>query len=110
MTRRTRIIVGSTIAVLVLGGAGLAIAASGDKGTEVRTEVVVRRDLVSVVTASGYIQPKRKVDISADISGRVIQLAVEEGQWVNKGDLLLRIDPTTFQAAVRRAEAAVAQA
>jgi HlyD family secretion protein len=63
-----------------------------------------------VVTASGVIQPKRKVDISADISGRVIQLAVEEGQLVNQGDLLLRIDPTTYQAAVRRAEATVAQA
>ncbi|MBA2243833.1 MAG: efflux RND transporter periplasmic adaptor subunit [Gemmatimonadetes bacterium] len=109
MTRRTKVIL-AVVLVLALGGVGVAIAASGDKGTQVRTEVVVRRDLVSVVTASGYIQPKRKVDISADISGRVIQLAVEEGQWVNRGDLLLRIDPTTFQAAARRAEAAVAQA
>ncbi|HEX8432266.1 MAG TPA: efflux RND transporter periplasmic adaptor subunit, partial [Longimicrobium sp.] len=65
--------------------------------------------LVSIVTASGKIEPKRKVDISADISGRVIQVAVEEGQWVDKGALLLRIDPSQYQSAVRRGEAAVAQ-
>lgn len=110
MTKRNKIIVGGGLAVLVLGMAGLAVANSGDKGTEVRAEAVARRDLVSLVTASGIIQPKRKVDISADISGRVIELPVQEGQWVNRGDLLLRIDPTSYQAAVRRAEAAVAQA
>lgn len=110
MTKRNKIIVGGGLAVLILGMAGLAVANGGDKGTEVRAEAVARRDLVSMVTASGVIQPKRKVDISADISGRVIELPVQEGQWVDKGDLLLRIDPTSYQAAVRRAEAAVAQA
>jgi HlyD family secretion protein len=105
--------------IVILSGAALAVLAGGgiagknalaNKGTEVRTEEVGRRDLVSVVTASGTIEPKRKVDISADISGRVISLAVEEGDWVEKGALLLRIDPTAYEAAVRRAEAAVAQA
>jgi HlyD family secretion protein len=110
MTRKRKIILGGAIAVLVLGGAGIAVAGSRETGTQIRTEVVAQRDLVAIVTASGFIQPKRKVDISADISGRVIQLAVEEGQVVQRGDLLLRIDPTTFQAAVRRGEAAVAQA
>jgi HlyD family secretion protein len=110
MSKKKKLIVGGALVVLVFGAAGLAIAKGGEKGTEVRTEAVAPRDLVSVVTASGYIQPKRKVDISADISGRVIELPVVEGQWVNEGDLLLRIDPTTYQAAVRRAEAAVAQA
>jgi HlyD family secretion protein len=95
--------------VVVGGGAGIAVAGRGETGTEVRTETVARRDLVAVVTASGKIEPKRKVDISADVTGRVIQVAVEEGQWVNRGDLLLRIDPSQFQSVVRRAEAAVAQ-
>lgn len=97
--------------VVVVGGLGFAAMAGKGKGAgrEVRTETVARRDLVALVTASGKIQPKRKVDISADISGRVIQLAVEEGQWVNRGDLLLRIDPSQYEAAVRQAEAGVAQ-
>ncbi|HEV2148006.1 MAG TPA: efflux RND transporter periplasmic adaptor subunit [Longimicrobiaceae bacterium] len=109
MRTRTMVIVGVVVvAVAALGF--FARTALADKGTEVRTEAVARRDLTSVVTASGTINPKRKVDISADISGRVIELRVEEGQWVERGHLLLRIDPTQYQAAVRRAEAAVAQA
>jgi HlyD family secretion protein len=97
-------------AVLVVGGgAAMALSGKDEAGQLVRTEAVARRDLVSTVTASGKIEPKRRVEISADISGRVVQVAVEEGQWVNQGDLLLRLDPTQLQAAVRRAEAAVAQ-
>lgn len=97
------------VAAIVLLG-GLAAANAGERGKLVRTEEVVRRDLISTVTASGKIEPKRKVEISADISGRVIEVAVEEGQYVERGDLLLRIDPTAYQAALRRAEASVAQA
>ncbi len=108
MSRKLMIAAGLLVAV---GGvAGVAMAKRGPAGAEVRTEAVSRRDLVEVVTASGKIEPKRKVDISADIMGRVIQVAVEEGQWVDKGALLLRIDPSQYQSAMRRAEAAVAQA
>jgi HlyD family secretion protein len=110
MTKKRKIWLGIALGLLVLMISGVAIASSRDQGSEVRAEVVAQRDLVSVVSSSGVIQPKRKVDISADISGRVIELAVEDGQMVSQGDLLLRIDPTTYQAAVRRAEAAVAQA
>src|SRR3954447_16986652 len=97
--------------VLVVGVlAALAVAGKGSgAGREVRSEVVARRDLVATVTASGKIQPKRKVDISADVSGRVVQLAVEEGQWVNRGDLLLRIDASQYEAQVNQSQAAVAQ-
>ncbi|HEX6926401.1 MAG TPA: efflux RND transporter periplasmic adaptor subunit [Longimicrobiaceae bacterium] len=110
MNKRGKMI-GATIAALaIVGLAGVGIASQRESAIEVRTETVQRRDLVSVVTASGVIQPKRKVDISADVSGRVVELAVVEGQVVERGDLLLRIDPTTFEAAVRRAEAMVAQA
>jgi HlyD family secretion protein len=110
MTKRGRIIAGVTAVVALAAVGGVGIASTRDKGVEVRTETVAKRDLVSVVTASGVIQPKRKVDISADISGRVIQVGVVEGQTVKAGDLLIRIDPTQFEALVRRSEAAVAQA
>jgi HlyD family secretion protein len=110
MTKNRKIAIGAALGVLILAMAGVAVASQREKGVSIRTEVVAPRDLVSIVTASGYIQPKRKVDISADVMGRVVALAVEEGQWVEKGDLLLRIDPTSSQAAVRRAEAGVAQA
>ncbi|HET7231436.1 MAG TPA: efflux RND transporter periplasmic adaptor subunit [Longimicrobium sp.] len=99
------------LVVVAVGGLGAVALAGKGKGAgrEVRAEAVARRDLVSTVTASGKIQPKRKVDISADISGRVIQLAVEEGQWVSRGDLLLRIDASQYEALVHQAEAGVAQ-
>jgi HlyD family secretion protein len=100
--------IGLLLTVVLLGG--LAASSGSSKGVAVRTEKVERRDLVSIVTASGKIEPKTKVEISADISGRVIQVAVEEGQTVQKGDLLLRIDPTQYEAAMRRAQASVAQA
>lgn len=106
--KKVLIIAGVVIAVSALGA--LSMRGGGDRGVQVSTETVGRRTLVEVVTASGKIEPKRKVDISADISGRVVQVAVEEGQWVNAGALLLRIDPTQFVAAVRRAEASVSQA
>lgn len=106
--KKALIVIGVIAAVTVLGA--LSMRGGGDKGVEVSTEAVARRTLVEVVTASGKIEPKRKVDISADISGRVVQVAVEEGQWVDAGALLLRIDPTQFVAAVRRNEAAVSQA
>jgi HlyD family secretion protein len=110
MTKQSRIIGGVVLGVLVIGLGGVGIASTRERGIEVRTEEVASRDLVSLVTASGVIQPKQKADISADISGRVIQIAVVEGQMVNRGDLLLRIDPTQYEALVRRSEAAVAQA
>jgi HlyD family secretion protein len=70
-------------------------------------EQVTRRDLVSAVTASGKIEPQTSVDISADITGRIIRIAVEEGDLVTKGQFLLQIDPAQYQAAVSRAEGVV---
>ena len=110
MTKRGKVISGSVAGIALIALAGFGIASQRESAVDVRTEVIERRDLVSLVTASGIIQPKRKVDISADVSGRVVELAVVEGQTVDEGDFLLRIDPTAFEAAVRRSEAMVAQA
>jgi len=82
-------------------------AKRGNKGTEVRIEAVEKRDLVASVTASGQVQPQTKVDVAADISGRIVRLAVKEGQMVARGQFLLEIDPSQYIAAVQRAEAAL---
>jgi HlyD family secretion protein len=102
--------VGLIIGVLALaGGGGIAYSMNQKKnaGTEVRMEQVSRRDLVSAVTASGKIEPQTSVDISADITGRIIRIAVEEGDLVAKGQFLVQIDPAQYQAAVSRAEGVV---
>ncbi len=102
--------VGLIIGLLALaGGGGIAYSMNMKKnaGTEVRMEQVGRRDLVSAVTASGKIEPQTSVDISADITGRIIRIAVEEGDVVRKGQFLIQIDPAQYQAAVSRAEGVV---
>jgi HlyD family secretion protein len=71
-------------------------------------ENVEARDLTASVTASGKVQPRSKVDLSADITGRIVSLRVREGDLVTKGQVLLRIDPAQFEAAVQRAEASLA--
>lgn len=98
------------VAVAAVGAALAAKARGGEKATEVRMETVQKRDLVASVTASGQVQPVTKVDVAADISGRIVRLAVKEGEIVKKGQFLLEIDPAQYQAAVQRAEAAVASA
>jgi HlyD family secretion protein len=98
--------------VVLAGGAIFATSAArrGEKPTEVRIEAVDSRDLVASVTASGQVQPRTKVDVAADISGRIVRLAVKEGQMVRRGDFLLQIDPEQYEAAVQRAEAALSSA
>ena len=108
MSKRVKLgIVGGVIVALVAIGA-LTAAKRGNKAVEVRTESVQARDLVASVTASGQVRPQTKVDLSSDITGKIVRLAVKEGQMVKKGDFLLQIDPTQAQAAVERSAAAVA--
>jgi len=103
--------VGLSVGVVLLVAGGVVawrVTAKKNAGTEVRMEQVSRRDLVAAVTASGKIEPKTSVDISADITGRIVRIAVREGDVVTKGQFLLQIDPAEYQAAVTRAEAVVA--
>jgi HlyD family secretion protein len=109
MSRRMKIGVAVAVVVLVVAGViGFRINKKKHAGTEVRLEQVSRRDLVSAVTASGKIEAKTSVDISADITGRIIEIAVREGDMVKRGQFLLQIDPAQYQAAVARAQGVVA--
>ncbi|MBD3220708.1 efflux RND transporter periplasmic adaptor subunit [bacterium] len=78
-----------------------------DTRTRVDVAEVERLDLEAIVSASGTIQPQRQVDVSANVIGTITHLAVEEGQTVERGDLLLEIDPTEYRAAVAALEAGV---
>jgi HlyD family secretion protein len=109
MSKKKLIIGGIVVVVIVVVAAG-ALRGGGGDGVEVRLEPVTARDLVSTVTASGKIKPQTAVDVSSDITGRIIELRVKEGDWVKKGDLLIRIEPSLYEAAVARAEAGLASA
>jgi len=111
MKKRTKAIAGLTsLAVIVLIGVGAIVKGRNGNGVEVKLEPVKQRDLVAVVSASGWIRPHRKVDVQADVMGRIVELNVREGDPVTKGQVLLRIDPTQYEATVARMRAMVSEA
>src|SRR5258705_11083529 len=83
------------VGVVLLGAAvvGANLYFRKDKGLSVTTDVIKSRDLEAIVSASGKVQPKRLVKISAETSGRVGGLPVNEGDRTRKGQFLLRHDP-----------------
>ena len=110
MKQKTKIII-SVIALLVLGTAASIQASRGrTSGVEVRTEEIELRDLVEVVTASGNIRALRTVDVSSEVSAKVSELLVDEGEDVLRGQIMLRLEPDQYRASVARTEASLAQA
>lgn len=110
MNTQAKILVGILVVAVLGAAAALSVQRSRGQGIEVRTEAIERRDLLEIVTASGNIRARRTIDISSDVSARVAQLLVEEGDDVRQGQTLLRLEPDQYQASVSRSEAALAQA
>jgi HlyD family secretion protein len=110
MSGKKKIFIGVGIIILLGAIAYANIRFKRVEGLEVTTEGVQKRHLEAIVSASGKIQPKRDVNISADTMGRVTDLAVEEGDRVDKGQFLLQIDPRNLRSAVQRTEASLAAA
>jgi HlyD family secretion protein len=110
MTRAKKSLI--ALGVLVVLG-GLAYANFRFKrttGVDVTTEKIERRDLEAIVSASGKIQPQKLVQISAETVGKVVNLAVNEGDMVKAGQPLLQIDPRNLETAVLNREASLATA
>src|SRR4026207_1153895 len=95
------------IGVVLVGAAsvGANLYFKKEKGVAVTTEAIKTRDLEAIVSASGKIQPKRLVKVSAGTSGRVVNLAVNEGDRIKKGQFLLQIDPKSLQRRVEGSSA-----
>ncbi|MCP4547930.1 MAG: efflux RND transporter periplasmic adaptor subunit [bacterium] len=93
------------IAVILSAIVFVNVRKRSESAIKVKVESVTHQDLTELVSASGRVQPKVSVDISADISGKITEVAVEEGDVVEEGDLLLLIDPTQYRESVRSAEA-----
>ena len=105
MTTRKKVIVGVIVAVVLAAFAVAAFTLKPESGPTVTVETVSQRDLESVVSASGKIKAKTQINISADRMGRVVRLAVEEGDRVKAGQFLLQIDPRMLRTVVQRGEA-----
>lgn len=102
------------ISGLVIGGLALFIFIasqigwiSSEEPISVKTKLVEKRDIIETVSASGKIQPETEVKISPDVSGEIVSLYVMEGDKVEKGDLLLKIKPDTYQSMLERSQASL---
>ena len=107
MSRKKKWLIGIGVVLVGAATAGANFYFKRDTSTSVTVEALKKRNLTQLVTASGKIQAKRFVNISAVQMGRVTKLAVEEGDRVKAGQLLLEIDPNTLRGTVQRGEAAV---
>jgi HlyD family secretion protein len=93
------------VVVLVAAGLTLATRDGGVEGVSVEVQDVGRRQVIQTVTGTGKVQPMIQVNISADVSAKIMGLEVEEGQWVDEGALLVELDRERYLAAVESAQA-----
>jgi HlyD family secretion protein len=108
MNRKKKIIVAvvlAFIALIVL----INIGSSGGKSLDVTVEKVQKRDLVEKVSATGEIKPKKNINISTDVAGKILKILVREGDVVQKGQLLIKIDSAIYEANADRDREIIAQ-
>jgi HlyD family secretion protein len=109
MTRK-KLFIGLGLIIVVGALVAANLLYKREPGLTVNVEALRARDLESFVSATGKIQPKRQVSISANTMGRVTRVAVEEGDRVKTGQFLLEIDPRSLESQLQRGEASVALA
>jgi len=107
---KKKAIIGISVFVLILLIILILAKKNGNHATRVQTEMVGRQSIVETVTATGKIEPKTQVKISADVAAKIIHLGVNEGDWVEKGDLLVRLDQERYIAALEQTEASLRSA
>jgi HlyD family secretion protein len=107
MSKKTKILIGSGVGLLIVILIAVNLMKKKDDTVEVTTEKVKRGSVIKTVTASGKIQPVTDVKISSNVSARIIQLYVKEGDRVKKGQRLVALDRTLYEAAANQARAEV---
>ncbi|MGA2684150.1 MAG: efflux RND transporter periplasmic adaptor subunit [Verrucomicrobiota bacterium] len=103
--KRRKLLIFLIIGVVLVALTLVAVFKKREPVITVQTEKVARHSLTNLVVANGQIQPVVQVTISPEVSGEIIELPVKEGQSVTKGDLLLKINPDVYIAAVNQAQA-----
>ena len=104
MNKKAILGLGGVILVLVV----VAVVRGGNRELPVvSTDAIQARDIVERVSASGKIQPEIEVKITAEVNGQIVELPVKEGDMVEKGDLLVQLNPDIYEAALLRAEASL---
>src|SRR5437867_3875560 len=109
-SRRKRYILFCSIGLILLLIIASVIASKREKPVPVTTEKAVRKTILQTVSATGKVQPETEVKISPEVAGEIIDLPVEDGMPVKKGDLLVRIKPDSYKALLEQQEAAISAA
>jgi len=109
-SRRKKQIIYGSIALVVLGIIASVIWGKREKPIPVVTETAIRKTIVQTVSATGKIQPEVEVKISPEVAGEIIELPVDDGMRVKKGDLLVKIKPDSYKALLEQQEAAISAA
>jgi len=108
--RRKKQIIYGLIGLIVLCIVASIIWSKREKPIPVTTEKAIRKTILQTVSATGKAQPEIEVKISPEVAGEIIELPVEDGKQVKKGDLLVRIKPDSYKALVEQQEAAISSA
>jgi len=94
------IFIGALVVLLIIVVANLK--KSSGQSIKVQTDKVTQGNITASVSGSAKIQPEVQVKISANVSGQIVKLGVEEGDYVKKGQFLVQLDPTYYKAAVEQ--------
>jgi len=108
--RRKKQIIFGSIGLVVLCIAVSIIWSKREKPIPVTTERAIRKTIMQTVSATGKVQPETEVKISPEVAGEIIELPVEDGKAVNKGDLLVKVKPDSYKALLEQQEAAISSA
>src|SRR3984893_3351249 len=108
--RRKKQIIYGSIALVALWIIASIIWNKREKPIPVTTETAIRKTILQTVSATGKIQPETEVKISPEVAGEIIELPVEDGKAVMKGDLLVKVKPASYKALLEQQEAAISSA
>lgn len=110
MSKKTLIIIVVAVlafCVVLIGGKKAGWFGKSGNFKEVETKKITKIDIVETVSATGKIQPEIEVKLSSEVSGEVIELPIVEGQQVQKGDLLVRVNPDIYESSLSRSQASL---
>jgi HlyD family secretion protein len=105
-SRKKKIFIIATIIIIGLI-AIFGLRGRKEKSVKVTVEKAKLNDLTSMVSASGEVKPKKNIEISANVPGRIVKIGVVEGQEVKAGDFLLKLDATQYEANAERDRALI---
>ena len=104
--KKTAIFLSALVLVIIIIVVA-SINRGGSQALTVQTEIASKQSITEIVTATGKIEPKTQVKISADVAAKIKHLNVKEGDWVEKGDLLVRLDQEKLMAVLEQTQASL---